>query len=183
MKHIDINLLENNIGQILGVNQNPRDLEISGFELTKKSIAQFPKMLSVRQLVVVEHDAKYVIIGGNQRLRAMVALGYTEAPCIVVDWSVDEINEFIIKDNLSYGEWNYDMLANEWNTELLTDWGLDLPVNFSENNTEFNLDPNLDLTEKTKQFFKLEINCLTEYELQRLYEEMQKRGLECRILN
>lgn len=129
MQSIKLKQLENNTGQIPGVMQNPRDLDNAGFEKTKKSIENFPKMLEVRQLVVVKHDKKYVVIGGNQRLRALRALGHTKAPCVIVDWPTELMNEFIIKDNLSYGEWNYQLLDTEWDNELLIDWGLDIPIN------------------------------------------------------
>ena len=131
MQNININLIENNTGQLDSVPQNPRDLTNDGFELAKKSIAEFPEMLQVRTLVVVPKDNKYVTIGGNQRLRAMRDLGYTEAPCVVVDWNSDQIQRFIIADNIEYGVWNYDMLANDWDTEQLIEWGLDLP-NYEE---------------------------------------------------
>lgn len=138
MQNININLIENNTGQLDSVPQNPRDLTNDGFELAKKSIAEFPEMLQVRTLVVVPKDNKYVTIGGNQRLRAMRDLGYTEAPCVVVDWNSDQIQRFIIADNLEYGVWNYDMLANDWDAEQLIEWGLDLPdyENLNENEEE-----------------------------------------------
>jgi ParB-like chromosome segregation protein Spo0J len=91
LQNININLIENNTGQLDNVPQNPRDLTNNGFELAKKSIAEFPEMLQVRTLVVVPKNNKYVTIGGNQRLKAMRDLGYTEAPCVVVDWNSDQI--------------------------------------------------------------------------------------------
>ena len=127
MQNININLIDNNTGQLNNVPQNPRDLTNDGFELAKKSIAEFPEMLQVRTLVVVHKNDRYVTIGGNQRLRAMRDLGYTEAPCMVVNWNDDQIQRFIIADNLEYGVWNYDMLANDWESEQLIEWGLELP--------------------------------------------------------
>jgi DNA modification methylase len=126
LQNININLIDNNTGQLDNVPQNPRDLTNDGFELAKKSIIEFPEMLQVRTLVVVPKDDRYVTIGGNQRLRAMRDLEYTEAPCMVVDWNSDQIQRFIIADNLEYGVWNYDMLANDWDAEQLIEWGLDL---------------------------------------------------------
>jgi DNA modification methylase len=133
-KLIDIKLLQQNDGQIEGVKQNPRDLTQDGFIKAIKSIENFPEMIEVRTLVVVALEDKYVVIGGNQRLRALKHLEYTHAPCHVVNWSVDKINEFIVKDNLEYGQWNFDLLANEWDTELLLDWGMELP--FADNSDD-----------------------------------------------
>ncbi len=131
IKYIPINLLHNNSGQIEGVKQNPRDLTTDGFDLAIKSIHDFPEMLEVRTLVVTALEDIYIVIGGNQRLRALISLGYKEAPCTLVKWNVDQINEFIIKDNLEYGAWNYDLLANEWEAEQLIEWGMELPVDFN----------------------------------------------------
>lgn len=128
MEKIKIDLLENNNGQIPNVNSNPRDLTDDGFEKAKQSIKKFPEMLEIRALVAVKYKDKYVVIGGNQRLRALKSLGYIDAPTFVVEWSCEQINEFIIKDNLEYGQWNFNLLTNEWDCDLLVDWGLDLPV-------------------------------------------------------
>ncbi len=126
---INLDKLENNGGQISGVNANPRDLDEAGFDYCLKSIKHFPEMIEVRTLVVVPYNDKFIVIGGNQRLRALRGLGYVEAPCAIVkDWSADKINQFIVKDNLAYGAWNWDMLANEWDAELLADWGLPIPL-------------------------------------------------------
>lgn len=132
IQEIKLYLLENNTGQIPGIKENPRDLTGDGFAKAKQSIKDFPEMLEVRTLVAVKHEDKFVVIGGNQRLRAMRDLGYETAPVMVVDWSIDKINEFIIKDNVEYGVWNFDLLANEWDAELLVEWGMNLPVDFGE---------------------------------------------------
>ncbi len=122
------------MGQTPGINQNPRDLTDDGFQKAIKSIRDFPEMLEARELVVIEYNIlnKYIVIGGNQRLRALKHLGYTEALCKVVNWSKDQINEFIIKDNLSYGSWDWNLIANEWDEQKLIDWGLDIPVKYEE---------------------------------------------------
>ena len=80
-------------------------------------------MLEVRPLVVAEG----VVIGGNMRLLAMKDLGFREVSVIdVTEWTQEKRDEFMIKDNLSFGDWDYDLLANEWNIDDLTDWGMDL---------------------------------------------------------
>lgn len=136
-KFIDINLIDSNNGQVPGVMENPRDLTGEKFEKAKKSIIDFPEMLGFSTLTVIEHNNRYVTIGGNQRLRVLNELGYDRAPCkIVADWSIDKINEFIIKDNLSYGDFNWDLIANEWDTEQVQDWGLELPVDLGQEDPE-----------------------------------------------
>ena len=80
-------------------------------------------MLEVRPLVVAEG----VVVGGNMRLLAMKDLGYREVSVIdVTEWTQEKRDQFMIKDNLSFGDWDYDLLANEWNIDDLTDWGMDL---------------------------------------------------------
>ena len=80
-------------------------------------------MLEVRPLVVADG----VVVGGNMRLLAMKDLGYREVSVIdVTEWTQEKRDEFMIKDNLSFGDWDYDLLANEWNIDDLTDWGMDL---------------------------------------------------------
>ncbi len=137
---LDISLIENNTGQITGVKQNPRDLNNDGFEKAVQSIRDFPEMLTARELVVVGHENRYVVIGGNQRLRALKHLGHTNALCKIVEWTTEQINEFIIKDNVEYGTWNFELLATDWDMMELQEWGLtELP--------EFNLE-NEDLEEQ-----------------------------------
>lgn len=134
IQDIKLYLLENNTGQIPGVKENPRDLTGDGFAKAKQSIKDFPEMLKVRTLVAVKHEDRFVVIGGNQRLRAMRDLDHDTAPVMVVDWPVDKINEFIIKDNVEYGVWNFDLLANEWDVQELMDWGLEVNVDLEDIN-------------------------------------------------
>lgn len=104
---------------------NPRYIKDDAYKKLIQSIKEFPEMAEVRELVV---NKDMVILGGNMRFKAMVEAGWQEVPVRVVDWSEDKQREFVIKDNVSGGEWDWDILANEWDTELLEDWGLDLPV-------------------------------------------------------
>ena len=103
---------------------NPRFIRDSKFEKLVKSIREFPEMLSVRKLVV---NKDYIVLGGNMRLKAIKEAGVKEVEVEVVEWSEEKEKEFIIKDNLGYGEWDFEMLANEWEVESLTEWGLDIP--------------------------------------------------------
>ena len=103
---------------------NPRILKDDKFKKLVKSLKEFPEMANVRPLVLNKEN---IILGGNMRFKAMKEAGWKEVPVQIVDWSIEKQNEFIIKDNVGFGEWDWDILANEWNTEELTEWGLDIP--------------------------------------------------------
>lgn len=105
---------------------NPRIIKKDKFDKLVKSIKQFPEMLEARPLILNKDN---IVLGGNMRLKALQKAGITDVPVIHVDWDADKESEFIIKDNLSYGEWDYDIIANEWDVIKLDDWGFDLPVN------------------------------------------------------
>ena len=120
---------------------NPRILKDDKFRKLVTSIEKFPEMADVRPIVV---NMDMVVIGGNMRLRAMKEVGWKEAPVQIVDWTEEQQKEFIIKDNLGYGEWDWDNLANNWDEQELTDWGLDIPnfdtEGFADKNKELSLD-------------------------------------------
>jgi len=111
------------ISQVQVDPKNPRILNKEKFKKLKSSIEQFPEMLEVRPLVV----ANGYVVGGNMRLLAMNDLGYKEVPVIdVTDWTQGQRDEFMIKDNINFGDWDYDLLANEWEGTDLAEWGMDL---------------------------------------------------------
>ena len=113
------------IGSIIPNPTNPRIIKDDKFKKLVNSIQEFPQMLELRPIVV---DSNMVVLGGNMRLKACLAAGLKEVPIIVADQLTDEQKgEFIIKDNVGFGEWDWDLLANEWDVEALTDWGLELP--------------------------------------------------------
>lgn len=103
--------------------ENPRYIKEARFEKLVKSLKEFPEMATVRPIVV---NKDMVVLGGNMRLKAMQEAGWKEVPVEVVDWSEEQQREFIIKDNVGFGEWEWDALANEWDAPQLTDWGLDV---------------------------------------------------------
>lgn len=105
--------------------KNPRTLDKDKFEKLKQSLKEFPEMLDKRPIIV----ANGVILGGNMRYKAAVELGFKEVPVIdASDWTEEQRQQFIIKDNLSFGNWDWDILANEWEVNKLEDWGMDLPI-------------------------------------------------------
>lgn len=109
--------------------RNPRIIRDEKFKKLVKSIQDFPDMLNKRPLVVfTDTDGSYVVLGGNMRLKAMQELKFKEVPVIIADeWTEEQKAEFLVKDNVGFGEWDYDQLSAEWDVEQLIDWGLDVP--------------------------------------------------------
>lgn len=105
---------------------NPRLIKDDKFKKLVKSIQDFPEMLDIRPIVV---NSDMIILGGNMRFKACKEAGLKEVPIIVADnLTEDQQREFLIKDNTSGGEWDFEMLANEWDVEQLEEWGLDVPT-------------------------------------------------------
>lgn len=111
------------IKQIKENPDNPRTIKGDKYKKLKKSIEDFPEMLELRPLVI---DEEGLVLGGNMRLKALKELGYKEVPIIRFN-NLDENKkkEFIIKDNLSYGEWDWEVLQTEWDLDALDDWGFE----------------------------------------------------------
>ena len=128
-KEINLAQLEENKGQIDGLPANPRNIQPDKLAKLKRSILDNPEMLQLRGILVYPHGDKYIVIGGNMRLRAMVELGMTSAPCVVIPSHVtaDKLRAYTILDNSSMGEWDWQALQLEWDTAQLSDWGIDLP--------------------------------------------------------
>ena len=127
MKEVEISQVKTNP-------KNPRVIADSKFILLKKSLKEFPDMLNKRPLVcVTDTDGKFVVLGGNMRLKAANEIGLKKIPIILADeWTEEQKAEFLIKDNASFGQWNWEELKSEWDEGLLQDWGLDLPSNWEE---------------------------------------------------
>lgn len=128
IKNIPISKLQCNTGQIDGLPKNPRFIKDYRFEALKKSIQDAPEMLNLRELLVFPFKDKYVVIGGNMRLKACKELGHTEIPCKILpeNTPVAKLREYTLKDNNAFGETDWDAL-NEWNKEELAEWGMELP--------------------------------------------------------
>ena len=155
--------------------KNPRLIKDDKFKKLVKSIKDFPEMETVRPIVV---NKDMIILGGNMRYKAMIECGYKEVNVEVVDWSEQKQNEFIIKDNVGFGEWEWEMVANEWNMEEIEEWGLDLPL-FDKHIEEAELK---DLSDKLKSEFKIEIICKDEEEQEKTYNKLIEENYECRLL-
>jgi len=124
---------------------NPRLIKDDKFKKLVQSIKDFPEMLNIRPIVV---NSDMVILGGNMRYKACKEAGIKEIPIIITDLSEDKQREFLIKDNTSGGDWDWEVLANEWDNEELESWGLDL-VGFDANAEDFGEDFSLADGDKT----------------------------------
>ena len=112
------------IHKIKGNPDNPRVIKNDKFKKLVKSIKEFPEMLELRPIVV---DEEMMVLGGNMRLRACMEAGLKEVWIEVAkDLTEEQKKEFIVKDNASFGEWDWDVLANEWDSVKLADWGIDV---------------------------------------------------------
>jgi ParB-like chromosome segregation protein Spo0J len=158
--------------------KNPRIIKDGKFQKLVKSIQEFPDMLNKRPLVVfTDVDNKYVVLGGNMRLKACKEIGLKEIPIIVAhEWTEEQKNEFLIKDNVGFGEWDWDQLANEWDAEKLDDWGLDIPI-FKDDETELK-----DLSSTIDNLYRIEIVCKDEEHQENSYNKLIEQGYECRLL-
>jgi hypothetical protein len=117
---------------------NPRYIKEEKFKKLVQSLKDFPEMAKARPIVV---NKEMVALGGNMRLKAMQEAGWSEVPVKIVDWSEEKQREFIIKDNVGFGEWDWDELANTWNSVELEEWGMDSWQNMDDIDTtdEFTL--------------------------------------------
>jgi ParB-like chromosome segregation protein Spo0J len=157
--------------------KNPRLIKDDKFKKLVKSIQEFPDMLNKRPLIVfTDTDGKYVVLGGNMRLKALNELKFKEIPVIVADeWTEEQKAEFLIKDNVGFGEWDWDSLANEWDAENLDEWGLDVPKiqDYEE------IEPSgYDLTQK----WFLHIEFENEEDCEKWYNSLIEEGLICKIV-
>jgi len=150
---------------------NPRVLRDDKFAKLKQSISEFPKMLSLRPMVIDENN---MILGGNMRLRALQDLGYTEIDDAWVkrssDLTEEEKQRFIIADNVAFGEWDWDTLANDWDAEQLSDWGFGIPL--FGNSNYFDVDEKND--NQLNDSPKLSDNDYSIFELVMLHENKLK---------
>ena len=115
------------VTEIIPNPNNPRIIKDDKFLKLVQSIKEFPEMLELRPIVIDENN---MVLGGNMRLKACIEAGLKDVPVKVAALTEEQKKEFIIKDNVGFGEWNWDDLANEWNIEDLSNWGLDLPLDF-----------------------------------------------------
>lgn len=207
-QNIKIDLLTGNEGQIKGLPANPRFIKDHQYEKLKQSIIDHPEMLNIRELLVFPLGKKYVIVGGNMRMRAiqeviempatefdplinerrespdfltwftaiMQLRDKMEIPCKILDRDtpVEKLRAYVVKDNLGYGQWDHDMLANEWDTVELEHWGLEM-LDVDDEEGEEDEGPLKVLTTT------LTVECDDPNQLDELYLELQRRGFKCEL--
>jgi ParB-like chromosome segregation protein Spo0J len=161
------------ISEVKSNPNNPRLIKNDKFEKLVKSLKDFPEMAKVRPIVV---NQDFVVLGGNMRLKAMKEAGWKEVPIEVVDWTEQQQKEFIIKDNVGFGEWEWDMLANEWEAEDLEKWGLDVPK-FEEQ-----ADPFDDAGVEGKNQYGVIVMCASEGEQEHIFIRLTGEGFNCKIV-
>jgi len=166
-------IIEVKLSDIKLNHNNPRLIKDDKFKKLVNSIKEFPQMLKIRPIVV---NSDMVILGGNMRYKACKEAGMKEVSIIIADNLTEEQQrEFLIKDNTSGGEWDWEVLANEWDNNQLEDWGLDIPefesyndINYSDKNKEIDTD-----FSGQKYTFKLEY---TEEEYSKLKSLIESKG-------
>jgi ParB-like chromosome segregation protein Spo0J len=161
------------IGEVKNNPKNPRLIKDDKFRKLVKSIQEFPQMLELRPIVVDENN---IVLGGNMRLKACKEAGLKEVFIVKAEGLTElQKDEFIVKDNVGFGEWDWDMLANEWDTELLDEWGLDVPVIKEYEEVE---PSGYDLTQK----WFLNVEFENEQNCEKWYNALIEEGLICKIV-
>jgi len=162
--------LKNNTGQIKGLPKNPRVIRDIKFTQLKKSIEENPEMLSLRELIVYDYDNQLIVICGNMRLKAIKELGIKDVQVKILPQhtSVEKLRAYAIKDNIGYGEHDWDVLANEWDAAELEAWGLDIPG--------FDGEGELEQDDQGDEFTRLEVECKDPEQLNDLMDELHSRG-------
>lgn len=188
-KKIPLSKLHLNTGQIKDVPKNPRFIKDERFAALKKSIEDDPEMLSLRELVAYDNSGELVVILGNMRYRAMKELGYKDAPVKVLPAETDakKLRAYIQKDNIAFGQNDWDLLGNEWDVAELEDFGLECDFltdneDMTDNEDEGKNDEIEDFSSELTPQYKIEISFDNEEEQEKIYNELTERGLSCRIL-
>ena len=175
---IDINKIKLN-------SNNPRIIKDNQFEKLVQSIKDFPEMLDKRPIVV---DEDFVVLGGNMRLEACKKAGLKQVTIIKADnWTKEQKEKFIIKDNISFGDWDWDILANDWDNKELKDWGLN--VWQPEENVDYSILDDVDLNkeidtmyQQTKKSIILEYPAETFEPIKKLYDKLKSEGVDLQSL-
>lgn len=156
MSEIKVSVQKLKVTELKSHEENPRIIKDKKYKELRKSIQDFGEMLDIREIVIDENN---VVLGGNMRLKVLQELNIAEVSVKkVLGLSEQQKREFVIKDNVNFGEWNWDDLANEWNAEQLNEWGLDVPFS-DEEVKEMTLPDNM----QTKNVFATELDDESNY--------------------
>jgi len=152
---------------------NPRVIRGNKFDKLVNSIKEFPEMLKLRPIVIDEDN---IILGGNMRYKACVEAGLKDIPVKVAKGLTEaQKKEFIIKDNVGFGQWDWDLLANDWNEKQIEEWGLDVWQ------PEEDIDVVSDLEEVSEidSTFEVTITCKDKIEQKDIYKRLKEQGYNC----
>ena len=163
------------ISEVKNNPSNPRLIKDDKFRKLVKSIQDFPQMLELRPIVVDENN---IVLGGNMRLKASKEAGLKDVFIVKAENLTEEQKqEFIVKDNVGFGEWDWDMLANEWDIDKLDEWGLDVPKILDSSDDDLK-----DLSSTIDNLYRIEIVCKDEEHQENTYNKLIEQGYECRLL-
>jgi hypothetical protein len=169
------------ISQVKSNPNNPRIIKDHKFKKLVQSIKDFPEMLEKRPIVV---DENMIVLGGNMRLKACIEAGLKEVWIDVVEgWTDAQKKEFVIKDNASFGDWDWDILANEYDPSDLSDWGLDVwqpeeEVDYSILNGLDDLDEEIQkLEQNVKTAIQIEFEAKDYEQAKKLVDDLRKQGV------
>lgn len=176
---LPIESVKQNTGQIEGLPANPRQWTQADIDRIAKSLNETPELFDARPLIVYPHNGEYIIMGGNLRYEGAKKNGEAIVPVHILpeDMDVEKLKEIVLKDNGSFGEWDWDALANEWDDLPLADWGVDVPkwdnINPDDLSDEFSL-PSGD-----KEPFQQMTFTLADFQAQEIKDAIEEaKGLE-----
>lgn len=189
-KQIPLSKLHLNTGQIKDVPKNPRFIKDERFAALKKSIEDDPEILNLRELVAYDNNGELVVILGNMRYRAMKELGYKDAPVKVLppDTEAKKLRAYIQKDNIAFGQNDWDLLGNEWDVAELEVFGLECDFlggvedEINKEKEKQKEKEEKDYSNDIQELFSMQLDFENEEELQKAYEELTNNGYSCRIL-
>lgn len=174
---LPLKYLHENKGQIEGVPANPRILKDDKYRSLLESLRK-DDLTGVLPLKIYEHNGENVVLGGNMRLKALRELRGNDyaVSCVKIpeDTPVEVLRKIVVLDNSTFGEWDFDMLANEWNSDELKAWSVDVPT--------FEEKEKVDISDELNPDFKVEVTCTCEADQERLYNDLVAQGYTCRLL-
>ena len=172
-------MIYRNITDIKPNPKNPRVIKDEKFAKLVQSLKDFPEMLEKRPLICfTDTDGKLVVLGGNMRLKAAKEIGLKKLPVMLADdWTEEQKSQFLIKDNVGFGEWNWEELQADWDVEQLQGWGLDVPGFEVADEKE-----QTDLSDNIKSEFRIEVICKDETDQEKIYNKLIEEGYECQLL-
>lgn len=161
------------ISELKELPDNPRTIKGESFKRLCESIKNNPEYFEARPVILSNRTGELIIIAGNQRYKAAKELKLKEAPTYLIENLTEEKErEIIIRDNVNNGEWDTEILANEWEVDQLKEWGLDLPAFKTPK----------DISGQLTSKLLIEVEVTSEREQEQLYNQLTKDGYTCRVL-